>query len=712
MDRSAAVLFLFAFSASASFTLKEVPRAYETVGSQKIVATDLDLDGNVDVVAFGGIQGSILYGRADGTFEPAVAFGDAASTPDDPTARVLVADFDGDRYPDLVFVSWEKSAALMLRNLGGRKFEEKRIFNGTGSVVAAADFTSDGAPDLLFDAYPDSILLINDGHGAFTANRVISGMSFRGVASAAGDFDGDGDLDLAAGGLTLNVFSNDGSGRFVRTSQREEPRIAIPIAADLDRDRVAEMIMLRYYSTEIVLWSGSGVQAQSKTMVTGPRPSNATVGDFNNDGLPDLAVLHEGDDSSVDIRHDAPLVITFLGDGRGGLTRASEVIVPWMFRTGIAAADVNHDHALDLLVQSGNAVGVVLGNGDGTFRVPAQVPGLPHHSIKGTVDFNGDGIDELLLAPITAEPFKVAWMNENGTYRFEIIPAVTWNAYSPMVAGGGKLLVGENNIIHVLSASEFGVWKDDRIDAGGAVTTMQLWRERIAAVTVTSGTSPLPMLKVFSPAGALIFSYSLSPSPAKDPSNRNPFRIDAADVDRDGRMDLIVTAFPSTPTWFHDRTLYTDASIQLFRGRADGTFAPPELLLVDRPLYKIAVADMNGDGTTDIAFDVVGVPADQRFKVLSNDGSGHFVEQPSALGFTPELVADFNLDGVLDFKSGPTIVYSGVRAVRYVDSMLGSVLVRRKRGGPASLAGMVPERGSIFFEELAPDTNRGRAVRH
>jgi len=275
----------------------------------------------------------------------------------------------------------------------------------------------------------------------------------------------------------------------------------------------------------------------------------------------------------------------------------------------------------------------------------------------------------------------------------------------PFVVDGDKLFISENRNIHILSSSAPGQWTDNVIDAGNAVAALQIWSDRIAVV---AGGGEAATLKVFTRGGNLLYSYALAPSPAKEPSYRNPFRIHAADVDRDGTMDLIVTALPSAPTWFHDRTPYNDAYVEWFRGRADGTYAPPEVLLADRRIYAAAVADFNGDGAVDITLQGVAFPA----FTLYGDGAGHFIEGSSSFGFVPELIADLNLDGVLDFKKGGIVAYGPFgKTVRYLDSAIGWVLMRRERGGPLSLAGSIEQRGDLFFIDLVPEGRR-RGARH
>src|SRR5262249_44794122 len=119
---------------------------------------------------------------------------------------------------------------------------------------------------------------------------------------------------------------------------------------------------------------------------------NTAVGDFNNDGIPDFAVINAsftGPDSTVSV---------YLGQGDGTFQ------APRTFDAGVAAGyvvsgDFDGDGTPDLAVAvhsdsyGGGSVRVFLGNGDGTFRAGQSIPLDPHFNPKVMLagDFNGDG---------------------------------------------------------------------------------------------------------------------------------------------------------------------------------------------------------------------------------------------------------------------------------------------------------------------------------
>jgi hypothetical protein len=113
------------------------------------------------------------------------------------------------------------------------------------------------------------------------------------------------------------------------------------------------------------------------------------VGDFNADGVPDLAVGNANSD----------MVNIFLGNGDGTFKAAANYATA-LRPLCLVVGDFNGDGKLDLAAASGSSVHVLLGNGDGTFQAPVIYPtgdimqGLPRYMAVG--DVNGDGTADLV----------------------------------------------------------------------------------------------------------------------------------------------------------------------------------------------------------------------------------------------------------------------------------------------------------------------------
>src|SRR5438132_12931030 len=173
----------------------------------------------------------------------------------------------------------------------------------------------------------------------------------------------------------------------------------IPIGAitvgDFNEDGIPDLAAAGGYNEfQFLLGHGDGAFRPGQSYATvGPLPSAVAVGDFNGDGHLDVAV---GDYLDHTITYSG--VSIFLGNGDGTFQTTTQNYPTAYYPTAagpLAVADFNRDGNLDLMT----AGGIMLGNGDGTFQ-PLQSPSVAFgHLAVG--DFNGDGNPDLALgAPI------------------------------------------------------------------------------------------------------------------------------------------------------------------------------------------------------------------------------------------------------------------------------------------------------------------------
>ena len=150
----------------------------------------------------------------------------------------------------------------------------------------------------------------------------------------------------------------------------------------------------------------------------GDTPWSATTGDFNRDGIPDVAV---GDSSDQNLS-------IYLGNGDGTFAPVILVTLPAplipLYVLSISTADFNQDGTPDLVVSDGASVFVLLGKGDGTFTATTSTPILvnqPSTALSGVAtvgDFNCDGIPDIAVATNAAAGgyFTVMAGNGDGTF--------------------------------------------------------------------------------------------------------------------------------------------------------------------------------------------------------------------------------------------------------------------------------------------------------
>jgi hypothetical protein len=294
------------------------------------------------------------------------------------------------------------------------------VTTGTNpDFVVTADFNDDNFQDFAVANFTDGTLTLFDGNptspGSFgTGTTIPVGAGPTWIST--GFFNTKTDttntiVDLAVANQTagtVSILHGNGDGTFT-----VEPSLTLPSGAgptaiavgDFNDDGFADLAVVNRNANTVSIFLGNGdetFQAPTTTLVTGNAPTSIVAQAFNPNapGIIDLAVTNSTDNT----------LQIFLGNGKGTFTNGVT------YDTGVtpvfvASADVNLDGNLDLVVADsgvatttntvGNSVSVFLGNGDGTFILPG---GTRMDFAAGTTptsfviaDFNDDGIPDLLV---------------------------------------------------------------------------------------------------------------------------------------------------------------------------------------------------------------------------------------------------------------------------------------------------------------------------
>jgi Bacterial Ig-like domain (group 3)/FG-GAP-like repeat/Abnormal spindle-like microcephaly-assoc'd, ASPM-SPD-2-Hydin len=354
---------------------------------------------------------------------------------------------------------------------------------------------------------------------------------------------------------------------------------------------------------------------------------SVAVADVNGDGKPDVLVTNYCSDSNCDT---ASSVSVLLGNGDGTFQPARSYSSGGYYSFSVAVADVNGDGKPDLLISNycsdsdcdtTASVGVLLGNGDGTFQTALVYSsgGYDAWSVAAA-DVNGDGKPDLLVAhqcgsANCSDPSGTVGVllgNGDGTFQTGVIYAAGFQAFSLAVAdvnGDGKPDVMVGNYC-----------SDPTNCVNGAVTVL---------LGDGDGTFQAPL--GFASGGYIARSVAV------------------ADVNGDGRPDVLVANYCS------DFNNCGNGTVGLLLGNGDGTFQTAQAYSSGgQGSYSVAVADVNGDGESDVivANNCSDRNCDGSIGVLLGNGDGTFLTSQAygSGGYTAlsVAVADVNGDGKPD----------------------------------------------------------------
>ena len=370
-------------------------------------------------------------------------------------------------------------------------------------------------------------------------------------------------------------------------------------------------------------------------------PTSVAVADVNGDGKPDLIVANQLGCNSC----SSGVVSVLLGKGDGTFQAAVSYGSGGSDADSVVVADTNGDGKPDLVVMNqalcgnlcGNGqVGVLLGNGDGTFQAAVIYDAGAYLGYAVAVaDLNGDGKPDLVVADGSTSRclscgvsvVGVLLGNGNGTFK----PVVT---YALFAAGGlpMSLAVADVN----------GDGKPDLVVTNDCYPASCSSSPISVLLGRGDGTFKVPVIYDSGGFGAI--------------------SVAVADVNGDGKPDLVVANDNLFSSYYCGSTCARGQAAVLL-GNGDGTFQGP--IIYDATAYNseaVAVADVNGDGKPDLVA--------ANLCAVSKNCSG----APTVRGAVSVLISAPAATTSLVSSRNPSIFGQAVTFTATVSSSLGGTL--------------------------------------
>jgi len=568
--------------------------------------------------------------------------------------HIISCDIDDNNFPDIVVVNTgvNDSTISVFINKGDGSFEDAVNYNvgGRARAITAGDFYGDSLPDLAVLLYSeDSLLVLSNNNAVFQLETQRFGVQSDPRMLIAADLNNDGDtlLDLATvsyGTDSILVLLNLPDSTFAQAVSYATADGPIDLCAfNLDGDAIPDIAVANEGADSVSLFLNDGLGALTIdtviSMGTDNKPIAIDASDFNNDGFEDLAIaLPESLMIVYNFYVDSAFTIAEIQDNEFSGVR------------DMITVDVDNDTDVDIItVRDSGMVSVfynLIDANDTSFSDAVQFgnnfAGDTIFSVCAA-DFDGDNNIDMAVGNFLTDNMSVLFNYGDGIYPTPKNYATDFCAFA---AAGGDFDAssGADLVVSNWSGKDITLFVNNGDSTFEAVVNLQT-EDNLGYICTADFDLVFGLdlaVTNYNNDSVSVFLHDNSNDPTSlfntyvnYYAGPGPYEIQAADVNADTAIDLIVGNYDST-------------TVAVLLNNRSGAFAAPVFYEAGDWPGHVKCYDFDDDDDIDI---ITTNYYDDSVGVLFNDGSGAFNTSMSYYagdGPSTAFPADIDNDGDCD----------------------------------------------------------------